>query len=194
MCNAAGMYTTQTNTSIAALRTGQLCVWRVETHGGVVLAGVVACEGVRPLVPRGQARTECEKQSAPVLVAHHAVQQEVTGGVHCGQEVEDVAEAQHDGTRGAVLVRVVEDVHDEHHRRRGLTDDKEYDDCNQRGSDLVLLPLPAAARTVPGLHLLEHNNIVSNIFSFCVSNTFLTLTLLGSRLFILYSGVLKIYK
>lgn len=48
-------------------------------------------------MPRGQAGAEGQHEGAAVLVAHHAVQQEVTGGIHGRQEVEDVPQTQHDG-------------------------------------------------------------------------------------------------
>lgn len=96
------------------------------------MAGVVAGEGVRPLVSSGEARTEGEEQSSPVLVTHHAVEQEVAGGVHRGEEVKDVAQAQHDGTRRTVFIWVVKYVYDQHHCRRRLADDEQDDHRNQR--------------------------------------------------------------
>lgn len=119
------------------------------------MTGVVAGESVGALMSRGQARAEGKDEGATVLVTHHTVQQEVAAGVHRGEEVEDVAQAEHDGARGTVLVGVVEDVDDQHDGGWGLADDEQYHDCYQCCRDLVLLSLAAAVRAVSWLYLLQ---------------------------------------
>lgn len=113
------------------------------------------------LVSRGQAGTERQQQCTSVLVAHHTVQQEVTRCIHSSQEVEDVAKTEHDRICRTVLLRSVKDVDHQHDGSWGLADNKENDNCNQCGCDLIFLPLAAAICTVSRFYLLKNNSTIN---------------------------------